>query len=54
MLHGGIELGGTKMVAGVADENNQIIDRISIPTEDSDGTLNKLNEYFKDKQSFVV
>ena len=49
MLYGGIELGGTKMVAGIADENSNIIDCISIPTEDSDETLNKLNEYFKDK-----
>lgn len=49
MKYGGIELGGTKMVAGIVDENNQLIDRFEIPTENPDETLNKLYEYFKDK-----
>ena len=49
MLYAGLELGGTKMVAGLVDENSRIIDRISIPTQEPDETLEKLNEYFKDK-----
>ena len=49
MLYGGIELGGTKMVAGLVDENDQIIDRISIQTLEPEDTLNRLYEYFNDK-----
>ena len=49
MKYGGLELGGTKMVAGITDEDNQLIDRFEIPTENPDETLNKLYEYFKDK-----
>ena len=49
MLYGGIELGGTKMVAGVADDDCKIIDRITILTEEPEKTLNRLSEYFLGK-----
>ena len=49
MYYGGIELGGTKMVCGIADENGQLSDRFEIPTTTPDETLIKLYEYFKDK-----
>ena len=48
MRYGGIELGGTKMVAGI-EEEGKLIDRIEIATEEPDKTLTRLNEYFKDK-----
>lgn len=49
MLYGGIELGGTKMVCGIADEAMNIIDRFVIDTTTPNETLTKLYEYFKDK-----
>ena len=49
MLIGGLETGGTKMVAAVADDNGNILDRISIPTIGADETIGKLVDYFKDK-----
>lgn len=47
--YGGIELGGTKMVCGIADENGKILDRYVIPTKEPNETLKKLCDYFKDK-----
>ena len=46
MQYGGIELGGTKIVCGYADENNLLIDRITIPTTSPKETLEKCKEYF--------
>ena len=48
-LYGGIELGGTKMVYGVGDENGTLLDRVSIPTNTPDVTLNQIHDYFADK-----
>ena len=49
MKYGGIELGGTKMVCGIADDSGNIIDRYTINTTTPLETLRKLYEYFKDK-----
>lgn len=49
MKYGGIELGGTKMVCGIADDSESIIDRYTINTTTPLETLRKLYEYFKDK-----
>lgn len=49
MLYGGIELGGTKMVAGIADDDNNIVGQISIATKEPENTLNELYEYFLGK-----
>ena len=46
MQYGGIELGGTKIVCGYTDENNLLIDRITIPTTSPKETLEKCKEYF--------
>lgn len=46
-LYGGIEAGGTKFVCAVADENLNIIDRISIETEMPEKTLNESIKFFK-------
>lgn len=48
MLYGALEAGGTKMVCAIGDENGNILDRISIPTETPDITLPKLVDYFKE------
>lgn len=47
MLFGGIEAGGTKMVCAIGDENGNLIDRISIPTEKPEITVPKLVAYFR-------
>lgn len=39
MLIGAIEAGGTKFVCGIGNENGTIEDRVSIPTEDPDKTM---------------
>lgn len=33
MMFGGIEAGGTKMVCAVGDENGDIIDKMTFPTD---------------------
>lgn len=48
MLLGGIEVGGTKMVVGVADEQGKIIDRISIPTTLPQENIPQMIAYFKE------
>jgi fructokinase len=49
MLFGALEAGGTKMVLAVGNENGEILDRASIPTETPSITVPKIIEYFKDK-----
>ncbi|WP_164667852.1 ROK family protein [Virgibacillus doumboii] len=46
MLIGGIEAGGTKFVCAVGDEDGKIIDKISLPTEGPDETLQAVEEFF--------
>lgn len=46
---GGIEAGGTKFVCGVGNEQGEVVDSISFPTEDPETTLGKAIAYFKDK-----
>lgn len=48
-LYGGIELGGTKMVCAISNEDGQIIDKIKVPTTTPQETLSQLFDYFKDK-----
>lgn len=49
MLFGALEAGGTKMVLAIGDENGQILEQVSIPTETPSVTLPKIIEYFKSK-----
>ena len=49
MLLGALEAGGTKMVLAVGNENGEILDRISIPTETPVITVPKIIAYFKNK-----
>ncbi|GMX61141.1 fructokinase GmuE [Paenibacillus elgii] len=46
---GGIEAGGTKFVCGVGNEQGEVVDSISFPTEDPEITLGKAIAYFKEK-----
>lgn len=49
MKLGAIEAGGTKFVCGIADENGNIFERASFPTETPEITLKKVYDFFKDK-----
>ncbi len=50
MLHfGALEAGGTKMVCAIGNENGQILERVSIPTETPEKTMPALIDFFKDK-----
>lgn len=49
MLFGALEAGGTKMVLAIGNENGEILEQISIPTETPDVTVSKINDYFKGK-----
>ena len=50
MLLGGIELGGTKIVYAVGNDNGEIIERKTIPTQEPAESLNLIKGYFKDKE----
>ena len=51
MRLGALEAGGTKMVCAIGNENGEIFERVSIPTETPEITLPKLIDYFKDKKN---
>lgn len=46
MYFGGIEAGGTKFVCAVADENQQIVEKVSISTTTPEETLAKVFQFF--------
>lgn len=49
MLFGALEAGGTKMVCAIGNENGEILERISIPTETPDITMPRMAEFFRGK-----
>jgi fructokinase len=49
MLYGALEAGGTKMVLAIGNENGEILEQQSIPTETPEITIPKIIEYFKEK-----
>ena len=49
MLYGALEAGGTKMVMAIGNEQGEILDQISIPTETPQITMNTIVDYFKSK-----
>ena len=48
-LFGALEAGGTKMVCAIGDENGNIIERISIPTETPEKTIPEILAFFEGK-----
>lgn len=50
MRIGAIEAGGTKFICGIGNENGEIEDQISFPTEHPEVTLPKVIQYFQGKQ----
>lgn len=49
MLFGALEAGGTKMVLAIGNENGEILEQKSIPTETPDSTIPIIINYFKEK-----
>lgn len=49
MLFGALEAGGTKMVLATGNENGEIYEQVSIPTETPAITIPRIIDYFKDK-----
>jgi len=49
MLLGALEAGGTKMVLAIGNENGEIFEQVSIPTETPEITVPKIIEFFKEK-----
>ncbi len=49
MLFGALEAGGTKMVMALGNENGEILEQRSIPTETPDITMARIIDYFQDK-----
>ena len=49
MSLGALEAGGTKMVCAIGDENGNIYEQVSIPTETPEVTLPKLAEWFRER-----
>ena len=47
MRIGALEAGGTKMVCAIGDENGQILERVSIVTENPDKTMPEILEFFR-------
>ena len=50
MLFGTLEAGGTKMVLSVGNENNELLEQISIPTEAPEKTIPAMIEWFREKR----
>ncbi|MCM1047044.1 MAG: ROK family protein [Clostridiales bacterium] len=50
MLAGALEAGGTKMVCAIGNENGEILEQISIPTETPEITVPRLIEFFREKE----
>lgn len=50
MLFGALEAGGTKMVLAVGNENGEILEQVSIPTETPAITIPKIVDYFMNKK----
>ena len=48
-LFGALEVGGTKMVCAIGDENGNILERVSIPTGTPENTMPPMIDFFKDK-----
>jgi len=50
MLLGALEAGGTKMVCAIGDENGEIFDQVSFPTNDPESTMKNIIDYFKESK----
>ena len=49
MNFGGIEMGGTKMVCAISNENGEILEQVRFDTRSPEETLKEMADYFKQK-----
>lgn len=49
MKFGALEAGGTKMVCAIGNENGEVLEQVSIPTETPEITIPKLLDFFRGK-----
>ncbi len=49
MLFGTLEAGGTKMVLSVGNEDNELLEQVSIPTETPGRTISAMTDWFSGK-----
>ena len=49
MIYGALEAGGTKMVLSIGNEQNELIEQTSIPTEDPAKTIPAMIDWFRGK-----
>lgn len=49
MNFGGIEMGGTKMVCAISNENGEILQQVRIDTKKPEETLKEIADYYKQK-----
>ena len=47
MLVGAIEAGGTKFIVAVADENGEVVERITVPTKTPNETMKEVRLFFE-------
>lgn len=54
MHYGALEAGGTKMVCAIGTKDGEIIDKITIPTNNPSDTIPNIINYFKDKSILAL
>jgi fructokinase len=54
MLFGTLEAGGTKMVLSIGNEQNELIEQTSIPTEAPEKTIPAMIDWFRDKRIAAI
>lgn len=50
MILGALEAGGTKMVCAIGNEQGEILEQVSVPTETPEITVPQMISYFQDRQ----
>jgi len=54
VLIGAVEAGGTKFVCGIGNENGDILERVSFPTEAPDATLKRTIDFFRGRRVAAI
>ncbi len=54
MLIGAVEAGGTKIVCGIGNAAGEVLDRVSFPTEQPEKTIERIVEYYRDKDVAAI
>lgn len=54
MLIGAVEAGGTKIVCGIGNASGEVLERESFPTEQPEKTIERIVDYFRDKDAAAI